>query len=64
MNEDVIQVGSKLRDAAVDPLPGDFIPMREVAGHPGVFKHAVMGEPEFDRAATAARRAAEGEGNA
>lgn len=60
MNEDVIQVGSPLRDASVDPLPVDLMPMREVRGHPGESKHAHPGEPEFDRAATAARRAAEG----
>jgi len=64
MSEDVIQVGSRLRDADADPLPTDFAPMRPVDGHPGETKHAHPGEPEFDRAATAARRAAEGEANA
>lgn len=52
-------IGSPLRDASVDPLPGDLMPTREVRGHPGKTRCAHPGEPEFDRAATAARRTAE-----
>lgn len=57
-SDDAIQVGSPLRDAATDPQPDDLAPMREVRGHPGVFKRAEVGEPEYD-AAVAARRAAD-----
>lgn len=56
--EDTFQVGTKIRDAAVDPLPGDFMPMRHPAGHPDVLMHAEVDTPEFQDAVDA-RRAAE-----
>lgn len=55
---DPIRVGSPLRDAAADPQPDDLAPMREVRGHPGVFKRAEVGEPAYYAAVAAARRAA------
>lgn len=47
MTDEPIQIGTKLRDAAVDPQPGDFMPMIEVRGNTGVFRHMQVDEPGF-----------------
>jgi len=45
-----------IRDASVDPQPGDFMPMREPKGRPGERMHAVVGTDEYEAAVEAWRR--------
>jgi len=56
--DEPVQIGSKLRDASRDPLPGDFlVPVNagEADPHGPLVRSLVLGTPEGD-AAIAARR--------